>query len=53
MVYQQSSVDSDADIDLEGKVFCLTGVFMAGKRSHVEDILKRSNGLISKQLQKN
>ncbi|HCB1553112.1 TPA: BRCT domain-containing protein [Enterobacter asburiae] len=45
-------VDSDADIDLEGKVFCLTGVFMAGKRSHVEDILKRSNGLISNTVTK-
>jgi NAD-dependent DNA ligase len=45
-------VDSDADIDLEGKVFCLTGVFMAGKRSHVEDIVKRCNGLISKTVTK-
>lgn len=45
-------VDSDADIDLEGKVFCLKGVFMAGKRSHVEDILKRSNGLISNTVTK-
>ena len=45
-------VDSDTDIDLEGKIFCLTGVFMAGKRSHVEDILKRCNGLISNTVTK-
>lgn len=45
-------VDSDTDIELEGKIFCLTGVFMAGKRSHVEDILKRCNGLISNTVTK-
>lgn len=45
-------VDDDAEIVLEGMVFCLTGVFMAGKRSHVEDILKRSNGLISNTVTK-
>ncbi|EBH6782433.1 NAD-dependent DNA ligase [Salmonella enterica] len=45
-------VDSDAEIELEGKIFCLTGVFMAGKRSHVEDILKRCNGLISNTVTK-
>ncbi|HBX14011.1 MAG TPA: NAD-dependent DNA ligase [Leclercia adecarboxylata] len=45
-------LDTNAEITLEGKVFCLTGVFMAGKRSHVEDIVKRSNGLISKTVSK-
>ncbi|QPJ98929.1 BRCT domain-containing protein [Enterobacter mori] len=45
-------LDSDADINLEGKVFCLTGVFLAGKRSHVEDIVKRSNALISNTVTK-
>lgn len=45
-------IDSNADITLEGKVFCLTGVFMAGKRSHVEDLVKRSNGLISNTVTK-
>ena len=45
-------VDNDVKIILEGKVFCLTGVFMSGKRSHVEDILKRSNSLISNTVTK-
>lgn len=45
-------VDSDTDIKLEGQVFCLTGVFLAGKRSHVEDIVKRSSGLISDSVTK-
>lgn len=45
-------VDSDADIEIEGKIFCLTGVFMAGKRSHIEDILKRYNGMISNTVTK-
>lgn len=45
-------VDDDAVIELEGMVFCLTGVFMAGKRSHVEDIVKRSNGIISNTVTK-
>lgn len=45
-------VDSDADIEIEGKIFCLTGVFMVGKRSHIEDILKRYNGMISNTVTK-
>lgn len=45
-------VDNDVKIILEGKVFCLTGVFMSGKRSHVEDILKRSNSLVSNTVTK-
>lgn len=45
-------LDANVEITLEGKVFCLTGVFMAGKRSHVEDIVKQNNGLISNTVSK-
>lgn len=45
-------VDIDSVVVLDGKVFCLTGVFMAGKRSHVEDIVKRNNGIISNSVTK-
>ena len=45
-------LDTDANIHIEGKVFCLTGVFLAGKRSHVEDMLNSSNALISNTVTK-
>lgn len=40
-------VDSDAMVVLEGSTFCLTGIFLAGKRSHVEDMVTKNGGLIS------
>ncbi|MBD5740580.1 BRCT domain-containing protein, partial [Citrobacter freundii] len=40
-------VDSDTMVVLEGSTFCLTGVFLAGKRSHVEDMATKNGGLIS------
>ncbi|WP_275258134.1 BRCT domain-containing protein [Citrobacter freundii] len=40
-------VDSDTMVVLEGSTFCLTGVFLAGKRSHVEDMVTKNGGLIS------
>lgn len=40
-------VDNDAVIAVAGSTFCLTGVFLAGKRAHVEDLVQRQGGLIS------
>ncbi|BEN40808.1 BRCT domain-containing protein [Serratia marcescens] len=37
-------VDTDFSPDINGKVFCLTGVFMAGKRSIVEERVKAAGG---------
>lgn len=40
-------LDHAAHVTIAGKIFCLTGVFLAGKRTQVEEIIKRNNGLIS------
>lgn len=40
-------IDVDADLTISGKVYCLTGVFMAGKRTVIEDLIKKSGGIIS------
>ncbi|MGP1140892.1 BRCT domain-containing protein [Serratia sp. CY50710] len=37
-------VDTDFSPEIDGKVFCLTGVFMAGKRSIVEERVKAAGG---------
>ncbi|HGM6983660.1 TPA: BRCT domain-containing protein [Serratia marcescens] len=37
-------VDTDFSTEINGKVFCLTGVFMAGKRSIVEERVKAAGG---------
>ncbi|HGM4778311.1 TPA: BRCT domain-containing protein [Serratia marcescens] len=37
-------VDTDFSPEINGKVFCLTGVFMAGKRSIVEERVKAAGG---------
>lgn len=46
-------VDSEFLPQVEGKVFCLTGVFMAGKRSIVEDRIKYAGGIIISNITKN
>jgi len=46
-------VDSEFLPQVEGKVFCLTGVFMAGKRSIVEDRVKSAGGIIISNITKN
>ncbi|HBZ9287980.1 TPA: BRCT domain-containing protein [Klebsiella pneumoniae] len=45
-------IDPLESIDLEGKVFCFTGVFVAGKRSVVEELVKKSGGLIADSITK-
>ncbi|MFH3514262.1 BRCT domain-containing protein [Citrobacter sp. 70972423] len=40
-------LDNDAMVVLDGSTFCLTGVFLAGKRAHVEDMVTKNGGLIS------
>ena len=45
-------LDNTAEVSVENKTFCLTGVFLAGKRAHVEDLIKRNNGLISSGITK-
>lgn len=46
-------VDREFLPQVEGKVFCLTGVFMAGKRSIVEDRVKSAGGIIISNITKN
>ncbi|HII3479010.1 TPA: BRCT domain-containing protein [Citrobacter braakii] len=45
-------LNHSASVEIKGKVFCLTGVFLAGKRSHVEDLIKNSDGQISNGITK-
>lgn len=45
-------LDNTVEVSVENKTFCLTGVFLAGKRAHVEDLIKRNNGLISSGITK-
>lgn len=45
-------LDNTAEVSVENKTFCLTGVFLAGKRAHVEDLIKKNNGLISSGITK-
>lgn len=45
-------IDHVEDISVEGKMFCLTGVFVAGKRSVVEDWIKKAGGLITDGINK-
>lgn len=45
-------LDNTAEVSVQNKTFCLTGVFLAGKRAHVEDLIKRNNGLISSGITK-
>lgn len=40
-------VDDIENLYVNGKTFCLTGVFMAGKRSVVEELIKKAGGLIT------
>lgn len=40
-------LDNDAMVVLDGSTFCLTGVFLAGKRAHIEDMVTKNGGLIS------
>ncbi|HEM7577759.1 TPA: BRCT domain-containing protein [Serratia marcescens] len=37
-------IDTDFSPEVKGRVFCLTGMFMAGKRSIVEDRIKLAGG---------
>lgn len=45
-------LDNTAEVSVENKTFCLTGVFLAGKRAYVEDLIKKNNGLISSGITK-
>lgn len=45
-------LDNAAEVSVESKIFCLTGIFLAGKRAHVEDLIKRNNGLIASGITK-
>ncbi|ECT1022495.1 NAD-dependent DNA ligase [Salmonella enterica] len=45
-------IDIDAALSIEGKTFCLTGVFVAGKRSVVESTIKKAGGIISSDVTK-
>ena len=45
-------LDNATEVSIENKTFCLTGVFLAGKRAHVEDLIKRNNGLIANGITK-
>lgn len=45
-------LDNAAKVSVENKIFCLTGIFLAGKRAHVEDLIKRNNGLIASGITK-
>ena len=45
-------VDNDIDTKLEGKVFCLTGVFMAGKRSHIKELIECNGGEVAEGITK-
>lgn len=45
-------IDVVENVLLEGKRFCLTGEFLAGKRSIVENIIRESQGLISNGITK-
>ncbi|EHV4544587.1 BRCT domain-containing protein [Escherichia coli] len=40
-------IDVGASIELEGKTYCLTGTFVAGKRAVVENLIKNAGGNIS------
>ncbi|MBB8643285.1 BRCT domain-containing protein [Escherichia coli] len=40
-------IDVGATIELEGKNYCLTGTFVAGKRELVENLIKNAGGSIS------
>ncbi|WP_076722003.1 BRCT domain-containing protein [Cronobacter sakazakii] len=40
-------VDDIADVKVSGKAFCLTGIFLAGKRSAIEDLIQKQGGTIS------
>ncbi len=45
-------VDSVENLDVTGKVFCLTGVFVAGKRSIVEDKIVSAGGIMTNGITK-
>ncbi|HDG1710563.1 TPA: BRCT domain-containing protein, partial [Kluyvera ascorbata] len=40
-------IDNGAIVDIEGKNYCLTGTFVAGKRALVEGLIKSAGGQIS------
>lgn len=45
-------LDEGTEVAIEGKVFCLTGVFLAGKRSAIENQIERIGGLLSSNVTK-
>jgi len=45
-------LDEGTEVAIEGKVFCLTGVFLAGKRSAIESQIERIGGLLSSNVTK-
>ncbi|EEP7757765.1 NAD-dependent DNA ligase [Salmonella enterica] len=45
-------IDVDVTLSVEGQTFCLTGVFVAGKRSIVEAAIQKSGGFISSDVTK-
>ncbi len=40
-------INADALVDIKNKIFCLTGVFVAGKRPLIEDLIVKAGGKIS------
>ncbi|ENC7115876.1 BRCT domain-containing protein [Salmonella enterica] len=45
-------IDVDVTLSVEGQTFCLTGVFVAGKRSIVEAAIQKAGGFISSDVTK-
>ncbi|EDW4548801.1 NAD-dependent DNA ligase [Salmonella enterica subsp. salamae] len=45
-------IDMDVTLSVEGRTFCLTGVFVAGKRSIVEAAIQKAGGVISSDVTK-
>ncbi|SXF83142.1 BRCT domain-containing protein [Klebsiella variicola] len=45
-------IDDVADLKIQGKVFCLTGAFVAGKRSIVEGLIVKNGGSVTEGITK-
>ncbi|WP_037385663.1 BRCT domain-containing protein [Serratia sp. DD3] len=46
-------INADATVNLTNKTFCLTGVFMAGKRASIEMVIEKAGGKLSSGVTKN
>lgn len=45
-------IDDVADLNIQGKIFCLTGAFVAGKRSIVEGLIVKNGGSVTDSITK-